>query len=580
MWAKCVIGLLYFFSSAIHLYAQDSSLYTSKKALPAQIKKDTLVKIKGSISLYSTTYHMDGNPYRRPPFSWTLSGNPVISIKGIVIPTQLILGEQNRYFRQPFNQVGISPHYKWITLHLGYRNLYFSPFTLGGHTFLGAGLELNPGKWKMAFMYGRMRKAIGEDPLLPYYVTATYKRIGYGGYISYGSRNNLISISLFRARDDTSSLERNTAMANNRLTPSDNIVAGIQSKQQFGAKNGKTKLIWDMDWAISAYNRDYSAQPLSTRKLGLWKPFRGLFQPTYSMQIATAGQTSITLKTKDISTKLLYRRIAPDYMSMGAYYFQTDVENITLEPSWKMWKNKLNIQAGMGFQRDNLSNQRMSTTNRTIGSVNLSLMPSQKYALEVQLSNYGIAQKAGRNPLNDTTRMAQANKNISIVNRYSSITQQKAKTMILMLNYQQVSDLNAFSSTFNNTTVFFANLTYNQVWIPAGFTMNLAINHTVFKSYAGTTLISGITTGFSETLPDNRLTSDASVSIFSNVYKPNTSLTTQLNRSMIITFSSGAQYRINVHHLLNGNLNCIFNRAGNNESFSEFTGVLGYTYKF
>jgi hypothetical protein len=245
-----------------------------------------------------------------------------------------------------------------------------------------------------------------------------------------------------------------------------------------------------------------------------------------------------------------------------------------------MWKKKLSIQASMGFQRDNLSNQRMSTTKRTIGSVNLSLAPNQKYALDVQLSNYGIAQKAGRNPLNDTTRMVQANKNISIINRYSSIDQQKAKTMILMLNYQQVSDLNAFTSIFNNTTIFFANLTYNQVWIPAGFTMNIALHHTIFNSYAGKSLLSGITTGMNKTLPDNRLSSDASVSFFSNVYIPNTALTTRLQRSMIITFSSGAHYRINLHHVLNGNVNCIFNRAGDNESFSEITGVLGYTYNF
>src|SRR5258708_6182965 len=152
--------------------------------------------------------------------------------------------------------------------------------------------------------------------------------------------------------------------------------------------------------------------------------------------------------------------------------------------------------------------------------------------------------------------------------------------MILMLNYQQVSDLNAFSSAFNNATIFFANLTYNQVWIPSGSSMNLAINHTSFKSYAGRTLLSGITTGINKTLPDSRLTTDASLSVFSNVYKPNTNFSTQVNHSMIITLSSGAQYRMNLHHVLNGNVNCIFNRAGKNESFSEITLVLGYTYIF
>lgn len=523
---------------------------------------------------------MDGTTYRRPPFCWTLSGNPVISIKGVVVPTRLIVGEQNRYFRQPFNQAGISPRYKWVTLHLGYRNMYFSPFTLGGHTYLGAGLELSPGKWKMGLMYGRLRKAIGEDPLLPYDVTATYKRIGYGGYVSYGSSNHLVAFSLLRARDDSNSLDRNAATANTRVAPADNIVAGIHSKQQLRAKGSKTKLLWEFDWAVSAYNRDYRAQPLSNRKLGLWKPFRGLFQPTYSMRLATAGQTSITLKTKDVSTKMLYRRVDPDYLSMGAYYFQTDMESITLEPSWTMWKKKLSIQTSIGIQRDNLANQKMSTTRRTIGSVNLSLTPNPKYALDVQLSNYGLSQKAGRNPLNDTIRMAQANRNISIINRYSSVTPRKAKTLILLLNFQQVSDLNAFSSAFNNATIFFANATYNQVWMPTGFSMTAGVNHTILKTYAGITLLSGITTGMNKTFLQSRVATDVSLSVFANSYQPNGNFSAQATHSMIFTFSSGTQYRINPHHVLSENLNCIVNRAVKNEAFSEITVVIGYTYIF
>ena len=164
-------------------------------------------------------------------------------------------------------------------------------------------MELNPGKWKMAFMYGRLRKAIGEDPLLPYYIQSSYKRKGYGGYLSYGNKDNLIAISFFRARDDTTSLENNILNTNNPLTPSDNIVTGIQSKQQIRLKNSATKLNWDVDWAVSACNRDYRVQPISIRKVGLWKPFTGLFQPTQSMRIASAGQTSFTLKLKDFSNE-------------------------------------------------------------------------------------------------------------------------------------------------------------------------------------------------------------------------------------------------------------------------------------
>jgi len=39
----------------------------------------------------------------------------------------------------------MSPYYKWITIHVGYRNINYSQFTLAGHTILGAGIELHPG---------------------------------------------------------------------------------------------------------------------------------------------------------------------------------------------------------------------------------------------------------------------------------------------------------------------------------------------------------------------------------------------------------------------------------------------------
>ncbi len=545
-----------------------------------KVKKDTLIKIKGSISVTNSIYYMNGHSYRRPPYSWSWSGNPVLSIKGIMIPTKIIIGTQNRYDQQPFNQIGISPRYKWITLHLGYRNLHFSPFTLAGHTFLGTGLELNPGKWKMAFMYGRMRKAILEDPLQPFQIQATYKRIGYGGYAGYGNNNNFIAFSFFKARDDTALIENNTPNTNDRLSPADNLVASIQSKLQIGKKNNKRKLIWETAWAASAHNSDYRSQPIATSKLGLWKPFTGIFKPTHSLRLATAGQTSLLFKWKDFSTRMQYRRIDPDYISMGAYFFLTDMESFTLEPSWKASNKKLNIQSSLGLQRNNLTQQRQAVTRRTIGSLNISFIPSQKYTLDVQLSNYGIAQQTGRNPLNDTTRMVQANTNISISNRYLSIKEGKVQSAILILNYQQVSDLNAITASMNNSRIFFFNLTYDHVRIPAGLTMNTAIHYTLFNSYAGKTLLSGITGGITKTIMPNKLTYRNTASIFSSVYHPNGTFAANGQRSKIATLNSGVQYKINRHHQWNGDVSCIFNWAATNQSFSEITGRLGYTYNF
>ena len=99
------------------------------------------ISIRRSLSAGLTYYHGDGIANRRQPFSWYLSGAPVITVYGVVMPFSLVVREQESRFSQPFNQYGVSPYYKWAKLHLGYRNIRFSNHTLGGANFLGAGLN-------------------------------------------------------------------------------------------------------------------------------------------------------------------------------------------------------------------------------------------------------------------------------------------------------------------------------------------------------------------------------------------------------------------------------------------------------
>ena len=76
-----------------------------------------------------------------------------MKIYGVEIPFSLTVSEQERSFRQPFNQFGITPTYKWAKAHLGYSNLTWSPFTWSGQTVLGGGVELNPGKFRFGMRY-------------------------------------------------------------------------------------------------------------------------------------------------------------------------------------------------------------------------------------------------------------------------------------------------------------------------------------------------------------------------------------------------------------------------------------------
>jgi hypothetical protein len=89
-------------------------------------------EFSGTFTLYGSHYHVDGIAARRKDFSWYLTGNPNFKIYGIEIPFSFTVSEQERSFRQPFNQFCVSPSYKWARRIWGIR-------TSPGHRLPGLG---------------------------------------------------------------------------------------------------------------------------------------------------------------------------------------------------------------------------------------------------------------------------------------------------------------------------------------------------------------------------------------------------------------------------------------------------------
>src|SRR5690606_638628 len=112
-----------------------------------------------------------------------------------------------RSFSQPFNQVSFQPQYKWIRTYIGYNSMTFSNYTVAGHVFLGGGVELTPGKWRIAAMYGRLKKAVPFDPMdTLQYSDAAVKRMECGRKVAYEDNGNLIDFNVFGAKDHRNSV--------------------------------------------------------------------------------------------------------------------------------------------------------------------------------------------------------------------------------------------------------------------------------------------------------------------------------------------------------------------------------------
>ena len=108
--------------------------------------KSGVVTVSGGLNAYAGLYRSGGIAGRNQPNPFGLSGAITVSLPGgITLPFSGVLGNQGTSFRQPFNQFGLSPSYKWATVHAGYRNVTFSPFTLARPYFFGRGCRAQSG---------------------------------------------------------------------------------------------------------------------------------------------------------------------------------------------------------------------------------------------------------------------------------------------------------------------------------------------------------------------------------------------------------------------------------------------------
>src|SRR5690606_7240282 len=121
-------------------------LVSSRNQLYAQnlegIGRGNAFGLSGGINANNVFYHANGIEERRDPNNYFLSGNLNISIYDWSVPLSFAYSDQHSSFQQPFNQYGLSPTYKWITLHGGYRSMSFSDYTVNGHLFLGGGFDI------------------------------------------------------------------------------------------------------------------------------------------------------------------------------------------------------------------------------------------------------------------------------------------------------------------------------------------------------------------------------------------------------------------------------------------------------
>ncbi|GAB3712365.1 hypothetical protein GCM10027592_50760 [Spirosoma flavus] len=537
--------------------------------------KSSPVKLSGGLNAYAGFYSASGIQLRNQPSPFGLSGSVTVSLpSGIAIPFSAVLGNQGSSFRQPFNQFGISPTYKWATVHAGYRNVSFSPFTLAGHTFLGGGVELNPGKLRLGAVYGRFNKAISTNIAEPDIIPA-YQRTGYAVKVGYGKPGNYVDLIMLRAKDDSASIASVPQSATQTVSPAENLVVGLTSRLLI-----LQYITVELDEAVSAYTRDVRATMVSTEGSNpVARLFGRLFTPRLSTQLTQATQAAVGYKGRNAGIKLQYKRIDPNFQTMGAYYFQSDIESYAIAPNVTLLEGKLRLSGSYGVQYDNLANNKSARTGRQIGSLVASYNPETKFGIDLQLSNYGISQQAGLRPIIDTLKLAQNNLSATVNGRYTLQKEDVIQVFNLTTTYQKLSDLNANTANQTENNNINLNLGYFYQQTTTGWGINGMLSYTqtqlpiVFGDTNRTVRFFGPTLGATQSFLDKKLTTSANASYLINQQSGIT--------GNVLTVSANAGYQVAKQQTINVSLNYLNSNTGiQTEKFNELRGNLGYGISF
>ena len=535
------------------------------------IAKQKPFAISGSFDIRGIGYTSDGIMARRSPFMYMISGSPTISLYGISIPLSFTYSEQERNFRQPFNQFGMSPTYKWATAHIGYRNVSFSPYTLAGYTMLGAGVELNPNKFRFGFMVGRLNRATTVDTTTGTVQPITFSRYGYAAKIGYGTEESHVDLSFLKAKDSEQNFQGD--INTSTVRPAENAVVGADLKLTFAKK-----FFVFADAGMSIYTRDFQSNlALDLNTYPILNAVNSVIKLNGTSEYYLAYSGGVGFREKNYSLKIAYKKIDPNFQSMGAYFFQNDVQNLSISPTFNALKGKLRFLGSVGIQQDNTKKQKQATTQRIIAMGNVSWDIDPKFGIDANYTNFSSNSEPTVAKVQNKYLLAQTTKNLSISPRLIIANANTTNVLLASYNLSNLVDVNNETQTINNINSSVALLNYNLTLNKMGLTLMSGVNYILNKFSLGEISNIGFTAGASKGFIKNQLLFSTSNSYVIS--------TLPQGKSTILNLGINTSYQPTVNHRFTLRVNSLNNTpsddaVGGQAKFSEQTGEVAYTFTF
>ncbi len=495
-----------------------------------QIPDSLFIKTTGGINIGLTAYNSNGMSNRRDPFSYLLSANLTFNISDVItLPFSATISSGSKTYSQPrFTIVGISPKYKAVTLHAGYRTMQFSPYTLSGIMFLGGGIEIDQKEkyWQVKLMSGRLAKGIPyQDYISGEVEQPSFERWGYGGMVTVGNSDYAADLILFKAADINTDFLPDSA----DVAPKENLAVGINTR--FKVFN---KISISTEYSGSAYTADTRMDKVVYDKYTYINNLGGLFTPRLSSSFSNALVVGITYSGEGFSFGVNYKRVDPDYTTLGSTYVSNDFRNLTLNATKSFLENKINMSGSFGTQKDNLEGDKEQTTKRIIGSLQGTYSVNERINLSANYSNFSNNTTPTSLLLTDSIKYVQVSKNYGGMFSYSVPGDLMTHNFMLNVTVQTSNMLNntATEVVESNTHSKNALLSYTTSYQPYNVSFNASINFSQFVSASSNTNTIGPVTSISKPFFNRKLNSTLSYAWLNTKTGDNNSTTSVLRLNL------------------------------------------------
>jgi len=554
------------------------------------ISKQKPFQINGGVGLnYTYTMTNDSNRVPMPSF-WNINLNLNMQVYGISIPITAVITNGKFDIVNSFNQFGLSPRYKWLTVHGGYRQYSYSPFAVSGQTFLGGGIEARPWLIRLGFFIGRLRKAAIADTTLfsqtipgsyplnvssvngtNYYSKAPgFSRWGWGAKLGFGKETNYADFVFFKAKDRKASIS--DSFSKTILKPEENVVFGINTFQKIGKH-----VTFSIDAAASVYtyNTEFDSIPMDA-EIPLLNFFKFLTSINYTSQLQCAGGASLGLNFKNFRLNAQYRRVEPYYRSMGITSAYSDNEMGSTQINWNVFKQKIRFSHNLQFQHDNLNKYKQLTSDRLMIGTTVSVNLNPKWGFDLSYNNFEMWQQKASEAVPDSIKTYQKSNNFTLVPRYIFQKPTYVDVISLVASYTDLiggSVLNGESNHINN---IYATLTNTLALVKSAWSVNTGLNYNLAKTTINKLTSFGIIAGVSKSFFTNQLSLTNSNTLLWNILDGK-------NNGNTYAIDLTASYILLKKHNFGCGFNYMYSPANgiyNTNDFNQFRFVFSYQFNF